>query len=80
MAAASIEDILAKSGLTEITGPFALMREDTHGCQYMMQGHFSEAAANYLAKHYNDLGHDQYYWAERQKTQNTELMPPVPLR
>jgi hypothetical protein len=50
------------------------------GCQYMMQGHFSEAAADYLAKHYNDLGHHQHYWAERQQTQNTELMPPVPLR
>ena len=76
MAARGIDDILAESGLDDVQGPYALYRQDTHGLEYFMRGGLSEAAANYLAKHYNDLGHHQAYWAKIPETPTLEILPP----
>ncbi len=76
MAADSIEDILKKSGITDTVGEHALFRQDTHGSEYFMCGELSEAAATYLAKYYNDLGHHQSYWAEIPKKGVGVLTPP----
>lgn len=79
MAPASIEDILAKSGLTELTGGYALWRIDIHDCEYPMKDGLSEQAAAYLVRYYTDLGHHQTYESRPWDGKPVELMPPVPL-
>lgn len=79
MGALSIDDILGRSGLTDIAGEHALRRQDIHGCQYTMRTGLSEPAASFLAQYYNDLGHHQSYWAEIPTEKSGEFLPPVPL-
>jgi len=49
-------------------GDWRLMRQDTHGTPYFVRGDLSEAFASKLAKEFNDKGHKQFYWAEKQDT------------
>lgn len=77
----AIEDILAKSNIADLTGEYALMRQDTHGCEYFMRGGLSEQAADYLVQYFTGLGHHQSYWSEVPKNNHIpELLPPVPMR
>ena len=64
MAATSIDDILSSSGLEEINGNFVVLREDFYKVVYMVWQGLSEPAADFLAKHFNDLNHHQTYWSE----------------
>lgn len=76
MAALGIEEILEKSGIAEMSGPYSLYRQDIHGCPYLMRNGFSKAAADYLVTHYTNLGHHQSYGAEIPEVQQPVLMPP----
>ncbi len=75
MAAASIDDILAKSGLEETTGSFVVLREDFSKVVYMVWQGLSEPAADFLAKHFNDLKHHQHYWSEVPKFNPSNYIP-----
>ena len=48
---------------------WAVYRQDSNGCEFLVKQGLSEKEAEDLAAHYISLGHHQHFWADKEPPQ-----------